>query len=86
MMKTLVSRLKDRHNARLVLNIIEPVFVLVLMSAITAYLVDGSFNPFLLDSKEDTMNRTKNVINIFLLLHCDWNFDCKYYKNRMRFQ
>jgi alginate O-acetyltransferase complex protein AlgI len=46
-MKTLVSRLKDRHNARLVLNIIEPVFVLVLMIAITAYLVDGSFNPFL---------------------------------------
>ena len=47
LMKTLVSRLKDRHNARLVLNIIEPVFVLVLMIAITAYLVDGSFNPFL---------------------------------------
>ncbi len=47
LMKTLVSRLKDRHIARLVLNIIEPVFVLVLMIAITAYLVDGSFNPFL---------------------------------------
>ncbi len=45
--KNLVYHLKDKNKPRYVINILEPVFVLVLMIAITAYLVDGSFNPFL---------------------------------------
>jgi alginate O-acetyltransferase complex protein AlgI len=45
--KNLVYHLKDKNKPRYVINILEPVFVLLLMIAITAYLVDGSFNPFL---------------------------------------
>ena len=45
--KTIVLKLRANEKARKVLNIIEPVFLLGLLIVMTAYLVDGSFNPFL---------------------------------------
>ena len=45
--KNLVLKLRENEKARKVLNGIEPVFLLGLMVLMTAYLVDGSFNPFL---------------------------------------
>lgn len=42
-----IKRLREREAAAKVLNIMEPVFLMLLMLVITGYIVDGSFNPFL---------------------------------------
>lgn len=42
-----IKRLREREAFARVLNIAEPVFLLLLMLVITGYIVDGSFNPFL---------------------------------------
>ena len=42
-----VIKLKENDNLRKFINVLEPIFILVIIIAITAYLVDGSFNPFL---------------------------------------
>ena len=45
--KLMVNRIKANGNGRKILNILEPVFLAGLLLVVTAYLVDGSFNPFL---------------------------------------
>lgn len=45
--KNSIQRLQQYPAARHILNIAEPVVIVVLLLTITAYLVDGSFNPFL---------------------------------------
>ena len=45
--KNLVLKLRRNEKAAKVLNVIEPIFLLGLLIVMTAYLVDGSFNPFL---------------------------------------
>ena len=45
--KNLVLKLKENQSARKVINILEPVVIVLLLVICTAYLVDGSFNPFL---------------------------------------
>ena len=42
----IVAKIRNSSSAK-ILNIIEPIFLIALMVMITAYLVDGSFNPFL---------------------------------------
>lgn len=42
-----IKRLREKKGAVLVLNVAEPVFLILLMLVITGYIVDGSFNPFL---------------------------------------
>lgn len=42
-----IRRLKQLPTVNRIFNIFEPVVMLVLLIVITAYLVDGSFNPFL---------------------------------------
>ena len=42
-----VSKIKEDRMGSKVLNVLEPVVLTVLMVVMTAYLVDGSFNPFL---------------------------------------
>lgn len=42
-----IKRLREREAAAKVLNILEPIVLLLLMLVITGYIVDGSFNPFL---------------------------------------
>ncbi|SCZ81133.1 MBOAT family O-acyltransferase [Acidaminobacter hydrogenoformans] len=45
--KNSVQLLQQYHAARRILNTVEPVVMVALLLVITAYLVDGSFNPFL---------------------------------------
>ncbi|HEY8421503.1 MAG TPA: MBOAT family O-acyltransferase [Thermoclostridium sp.] len=45
--KTLVTKIKDNKTASIVLNIFEPLVQASLLLLVTAYLIDGSFNPFL---------------------------------------
>jgi alginate O-acetyltransferase complex protein AlgI len=45
--KTLAARLAGKAAGRRALTVLEPLFVAVLLLLITAYLVDGSFNPFI---------------------------------------
>lgn len=45
--KNIVARLRNRAASAKVLNLLEPVVLLLLLIAVTAYLADGSFNPFL---------------------------------------
>ena len=45
--KALVTRIKGNPVGHKILNLLEPVFLALLLLAVTAYLVDGSFNPFL---------------------------------------
>ncbi|MBQ3150405.1 MAG: MBOAT family protein [Clostridia bacterium] len=42
-----VNTLKKRTSVNRILNVVEPVLMVILLIAVTAYLVDGSFNPFL---------------------------------------
>ncbi|MBR5514707.1 MAG: MBOAT family protein [Clostridia bacterium] len=44
---TLYRKLKANNRAEKILNIFEPVVLTALLTVITAFLVDGSFNPFL---------------------------------------
>ena len=43
--KTAVLKLHEKKGN--LVNVLEPVFLVVILVIITAYLVDGSFNPFL---------------------------------------
>lgn len=45
--KKIVEKIRTSDKGNKVINIIEPVACIVLFILITAYLVDGSFNPFL---------------------------------------
>lgn len=45
--KGAVLKLKENAKANAVLNILEPVFHVVMLIVVTAYFVDGSFSPFL---------------------------------------
>ena len=45
--KNTVVKLCENKGAQKVINVIEPVVLIVLAVTVTAYLVDGSFNPFL---------------------------------------
>jgi len=45
--KTLVSRLRNYKPACSLINILEPAVQVSLLLLVTAYLIDGSFNPFL---------------------------------------
>lgn len=42
-----VARVRERSGGERLLNLSEPIVLVVLMVVVTAYLVDGSFNPFL---------------------------------------
>jgi alginate O-acetyltransferase complex protein AlgI len=47
LVKSSVLKLKERAVARKVINVLEPIVVVVLLLCVTAYFVDGSFSPFL---------------------------------------
>lgn len=47
LVKGLYQKMHKTHNGQKILMIIEPIVLLVLLIMITAYLVDGSYNPFL---------------------------------------
>ena len=45
--KQIIARIKAHPAGSNALNVLEPVFLAALLLSVTAYLVDGSFNPFL---------------------------------------
>ncbi len=45
--KNAVLKLKENEKMRKVINVLEPIVIVLIIVATTAYLVDGSFNPFL---------------------------------------
>ncbi|MBE6890915.1 MAG: MBOAT family protein [Ruminococcaceae bacterium] len=45
--KNTVLKLKENKTCNMILNVIEPIFVVVMLLIVTAYFVDGSFSPFL---------------------------------------
>ncbi|MBQ3543225.1 MAG: MBOAT family protein [Oscillospiraceae bacterium] len=45
--KRIIQGIKANPTGRKLLNVLEPFFLAALLLAVTAYLVDGSFNPFL---------------------------------------
>ncbi len=47
LIKTGVLKLKERATTRKIVNVLEPIVMVVLLLIVTAYFVDGSFSPFL---------------------------------------
>ena len=47
LVKSVVLKIKSTKTGNLVCNILEPIFVVVMLLIVTAYFVDGSFSPFL---------------------------------------
>lgn len=45
--KKMITRLKEKRSFNLALSVLEPVFHVAIALVVTAYLVDGSFSPFL---------------------------------------
>lgn len=45
--KVSIEKLKQKNGLRRVLEVLEPIMMIVILLVCTAYLVDGSFNPFL---------------------------------------
>ena len=45
--KNVVLRIKETRIGSVVCDVLEPVFVVVMLLVVTAYFVDGSFSPFL---------------------------------------
>ncbi len=45
--KNAINHLKENGKIRKIVNILEPITVVVLLLVVTAYLVDSSYNPFL---------------------------------------
>ncbi len=43
----ILRQLKESRTGRIIVSVLEPLVLLALLAAVTAYLVDGSFNPFL---------------------------------------
>jgi len=47
LIKNIILRLKKNEKANKVINILEPIYIVILLLVVTAYLVDNSYNPFL---------------------------------------
>ena len=45
--KSTVLKIKENKSACAVIDVVEPIFIVLLLTVITACLVNGSFNPFL---------------------------------------
>ena len=45
--KSTVLKIKSYKTGNMIVNILEPIFVVVMLIIVTSYFVDGSFSPFL---------------------------------------
>lgn len=45
--KKCITKLKMKKSIEKVINLLEPIFIIILLIIVTAYLVDNSYNPFL---------------------------------------
>lgn len=46
-LKNIVQELKKKPKAKKIVNMLEPIYIAILLIIVTAYLVDNSYNPFL---------------------------------------
>ena len=46
-LKNVLLKLKENKKANKIINVLEPIFIILLLLIVTAYLVDNSYNPFL---------------------------------------
>ena len=47
LLKECITKLKMKKSIKKVINLLEPIFIIILLIIVTAYLVDNSYNPFL---------------------------------------
>lgn len=47
LVKTVVLKIKETRVGGMIINVLEPVFVIAMLLIVTSYFVDGSFSPFL---------------------------------------
>ena len=47
LLKMLIEKLKENIKIRKIINVLEPIVIIMLLTLVTAYLVDNSYNPFL---------------------------------------
>ena len=47
LVKNVVLKIKSTKTGELIINVLEPIFVVLMIIIVTAYFVDGSFSPFL---------------------------------------
>jgi alginate O-acetyltransferase complex protein AlgI len=47
LVKTAVLKIKETRVGNSIINVLEPIFVVVMLLVVTSYFVDGSFSPFL---------------------------------------
>ena len=45
--KNIIEKLKTNEFMNKIINVLEPIFIVILLLIVTAYLVDNSYNPFL---------------------------------------
>ena len=45
--RNMILKLKENEKSNKIINILEPIFLMILLVVVTAYLVDNSYNPFL---------------------------------------
>ena len=45
--KNTVLKIKENKTGKLIINVLEPIFVVAMLLIVTSYFVDGSFSPFL---------------------------------------
>lgn len=47
LIKNIILRLKENKKINKIINILEPIYIVIILLVVTAYLVDNSYNPFL---------------------------------------
>ena len=45
--KNIIEKLKTNEFMNKIINVLEPIFIVILLLIVTAYLIDNSYNPFL---------------------------------------
>lgn len=46
-LKKTIEKLKENSNMKKLINLLEPIVIIIILLIVTAYLVDNSYNPFL---------------------------------------
>ena len=47
LLKNIVEKLRKNKTINNLINVLEPIFLIILLLLVTAYLIDSSYNPFL---------------------------------------
>ena len=47
LIKTLIDKLRKNKCVNNILNILEPILIVIILVVVTSYLIDNSYNPFL---------------------------------------